>query len=107
MPQYFVSLVHTSDQCPSANAKVRERVKKGTSEMPKLAQKLGVKFLIGPLLVTTEHTSFAVVEAERFEAVQDFVMQSGLMQWNTVSIASVKPLEQAMKEIETMPPPIY
>jgi len=61
----------------------------------------------GPLVVATEHIAIALVEAERVETVQDFVMQSGLMQWNSVSVDSVKPLDQAMKEMETMPPPIY
>ena len=107
MPQYLVRLVHTSDQCPSANAKVRERVQKGMPEMPKLAQKLGIKFVVGPLVVATEHTSIAVVETERVEAVQDLIMQSGLMQWNSVSIAPVRSLDEAMKEMDTMPPPIY
>ena len=63
--------------------------------------------MTGPLVVATEHIAIALVEAERVETVQDFVMQSGLMQWNSVSVDSVKPLDQAMKEMETMPPPIY
>jgi len=43
MALYLIRLVHTSDQCPSANAKIRERVQKGTPEMPKLAQSSGSK----------------------------------------------------------------
>ena len=107
MPQYFVRLEHSSDQCPSANSKARERVMKGMPEMPNLAQKLGVKFLTGPLVLASEHLSVAVVEAEKVETVQELILRSGLSQWNTVRISAVQPLEEAMKDMEKMPPPIY
>ena len=74
MPQYVIRLVHTSDQCPTSNSKVRERVLKGMPEMPKLAQKLGVKFLAGPLLLGSTHESLAVVEARNVETVDDMMM---------------------------------
>ena len=45
MPTFVVRLVHTSDQCPTANSKVRDRVLGGAAEIPKLAQDLGVKSL--------------------------------------------------------------
>jgi len=107
MPQYVVRLEHTSDQCPGANAKVRERVLKGTPEIPKVAQKLGIKILVGPLVLATQHQSFAVVETDKIETVNEFVLQTGLMQWNTVEVTTVKPFEEAMKDLEKMPPPIY
>jgi hypothetical protein len=107
MPLYVVKLVHTSDQCPSANGKVRERIVKGAPELPKLAQKLGIKFLVGPLVMGAEHESLAVVETDKVETVNDFILQSGLMQWNTVKVSSAKPLDEGMKDLEKMPPPIY
>jgi hypothetical protein len=107
MPQYVVELTHTSDQCPTANSKVRERAIKGSAEMPKLAQKLGVTFVAGPLVLGSEHASMAVVEAEKIETVNDFLLQSGLIQWNTVRVVTAKPLEESMKELEKAPPPIY
>ena len=107
MAQYVVRLVHTSDQCPTANSKVRERIEKGAQEIPKLAQKLGVKFLIGPLVLACEHASLAVVEAERIETVNELLLQSGLIQWNTVQVSTAKPLAEALKDMDTTPPPIY
>jgi hypothetical protein len=107
MAQYLIRLVHTSDQCPTSNSKVRERVLKGMPEMPQLAAKLGVKFVIGPLVLAAEHESFAVVEADKPEAVQDLIFQSGLIQWNTIRVTPTQPLQDAMKELDKMPPPIY
>lgn len=107
MPQYFVKLEHSPDQCPSSNSKVRERVLKGHPEIPALAQKLGVKFLAGPLVIGAEHLSIAVVEAEKIEAVQEFITRAGLSQWNTVQVASAQSLEESLKDLEKAPPPIY
>jgi len=107
MPTYVVRLVHTSDQCPTANSKVRERVLGGAAEIPSLAGRLGVKIVTGPLVLGSEHEAVAVVEADGAEAVNDFVMQSGLIQWNSVRVSLAEPLEQALGHIEQMPPPIY
>jgi hypothetical protein len=107
MPTYVVRLTHTSDQCPTANSKVRDRVVGSAAEMPTLAGKLGVSFLAGPLVLASEHEGIAVVEAQSVEAVNDFVQQSGLIQWNSVRISSAEPLEVAMSHMSEMPPPIY
>ena len=107
MPQYFVSLEHTSDQCPMTSSKVRERVMKGMPEIPQLAQKAGVKFLVGPLVIGAEHLSVAVVEADKIETVQDFILRAGLSQWNSVKVSVAQSLEQSLKDLEKTPPPIY
>jgi hypothetical protein len=107
MPQYVVRLEHSSDQCPIANSKVRDRMLKGAPEIPILAQKLGVKFLIGPLILGAEHLSLAVVEAEKAETVQEFILRSGLSQWNSVRVSAAKSLEESIKDWEKSPPPIY
>jgi hypothetical protein len=107
MPQYFVRLEHTSDQCPSANSKTRERALRGVPEIPKLAQKLGLKFIVGPLVLAAEHVTVALVETEKIETVQEFVMRAGLSQWNSVRVSTVQSMEESIKDLEKMPPPIY
>lgn len=108
MPLYFIKLTHAPEQCPSANTKVRETVIKGMPEIPRLAEKLGMKFVTGPLALVTEHESFAVVEADRVEAVQEFLMLSGLMQWNIARVSPTKPLQDVLKEdMQRMPSPLY
>ena len=107
MPLYVVRTTHTPDQCPTANSKVRERVLQGAQQLPQLAQQLGVKIVAGPFVVGSEHEGLSVVEAEHDEAVRQLVQQSGLIQWNAIRISRAQPQEEALKELETMPPPIY
>lgn len=107
MPQYVVKLQHTSDQCPSANSKVRERVTRGAQELPRLAEKLHVRFLAGPLVLAVEHEAIAVVESDSEAAVHELVLHSGLMQWNTVRVSPARKLEDVTKEFEKFPPPLY
>ena len=107
MPQYLIRFVHSSDQCPTANSKVRERVLRGMPAIPDLASKLGLKFVIGPLVLASEHEGFAVVESDKAESVEDFVMQSGLMQWNSVRITPTQTLPEALNHLDSMPPPLY
>ena len=107
MPTFVIRLTHSSDQCPTANSKVRERVVGGAGEMPKLAQELGVKMVAGPLVLASEHESVAVVEADSVETVNTFVFQSGLIQWNSVRVSFAEPLEVALQHMEMMPPPLY
>lgn len=107
MPQYVLRLTHPPDQCPSANSKVRQMLVKGAPELPALAGKLGVKIIVGPLVLGAEHEAVAVVEADRIEAVQDFVVQSGMVQWNSVRVSAAQTMEESIKELSSLPPPIY
>jgi len=107
MPQYVVRLVHTADQCPMSNSKTRARLVAGAPELPKLAQKLGIKFVAGPLALMTEHESLTVVEAEKIETIEEFIVQSGMIQWNTAKISPARPLADAMSHFDQSPPPLY
>lgn len=107
MPQYVVRLTHPPDQCPVSNSKVRERMIKGAPEMPRVAQKLGIKFLAGPLVLGAEHEGLAVVETTSVEVIHEFLLQTGLVQWNSVHVSSAKSIEESMKELEKLPPPLY
>jgi hypothetical protein len=107
MPLFVVRLVHPPDQCPASNAKVRERATTGAAEIPRLAQQHGIKFLAGPLVLDSEHESLAVVEAARIEAIHDFVAETGLLQWNAVRVTFALPIEESMKELAKIPPPLY
>lgn len=62
MPQYVIRLTPPPDQCPTANAKVREIFIKGAPALPHLAQRLGLTFLAGPLSLGADHEGLAVVE---------------------------------------------
>jgi len=107
MPTYFVGLTHSSDQCPTASSKVRERVVGSAGDIPKLAEQLGVKIVVGPLVLGSEHESVAIVEADRVETVNEFIQISGLAQWNSVRVSMAEPLQEALARMDKMPPAIY
>jgi hypothetical protein len=94
---------HSSDQCPTANEKVRKLFGTDPGAMQALGQKLGVRPIVGPL-ISTDHRSFTVVEAQKVEAVRNFVIQSGLVQWNSVEIINVVTQDEAVKEIAGLKP---
>ena len=72
-----------------------------------MAQKLGIKFIVGPLVLAAEHVTVALLETEKIETVQDFIIRAGLGQWNSVRVSTVQSLEESIKDLEKMPPPIY
>jgi hypothetical protein len=72
-----------------------------------LAEQLGVKITLGPLVLGSEHESVAVVEANGAETVNDFIQQSALIQWNSVRVSIAEPLQEAVGRLDTIPPAIY
>jgi hypothetical protein len=107
MTTFVLRLVHASDQCPTANAKVRERVLSMGANMNELVEKSGVKLVVPPLILGAEHESVAVVEADDVAQVNEFIYESGLIQWNSVRVSMAEPLPDALKHLEEIPPPLY
>src|SRR5713101_1088119 len=107
MPTYVIRSQHSANECPSANAKVREVVVKGAPQIPEVAAKLGVKVVIGPLILGSEHESVAVVESATIEKVVEFVEQAGMGQWNSVRVSPAQTMQEALGALQSMPPPIY
>ena len=107
MPQYVIRMTHPPDQCPTANSKTRAMFVNGAPELPQIAQKLRIKFLAGPLIIGAEHEGVAVVEADKIEPVQEFILQSGLVQWNSVRVAWAMSMQEAIESLEKVPPPLY
>lgn len=100
---FVVKSVHPSNQCPGSNASIRQLMADGGKHNPEIAQKLGIK-MIATYVLPTEHEAIGIVEADRIEAVQEYVLQSRLMQWNTVTIHPTWTLEEAMGKTGTLPP---
>jgi len=80
---------------------------KGAPELPQLAQKLRIRFLAGPLILGAEHEGVAVVEADKIETVQEFILQSGMVQWNSVRVSHAMSVQEAIESLEKVPPPLY
>jgi len=100
--QFVMIAEHPPNLCPTGNAKTREMMKQGSKEIPALAQKLGVEILTLRVF-GGDHIVLGVVEAADIEAVREFIMQSRLVQWNTIKIHATWSLEEAMAKAESLP----
>ncbi len=98
MAQFAIILTHSSDQCPVTNSKTRKLFESTGPKIPELGKKHGVKFLAGPL-ITTEHKAVGILEARDNESVRKFIMESGLIQWNSVQVLHGVSMEEAGKEV--------
>jgi hypothetical protein len=99
MTTFAVIAEHPPNLCPTSNAKTRQMLKQGASQIPQIAEALGVH--IGTLRIFgPDHIILAVVESDDIESVRNFALQSGLMQWNTVRIHSTYSIEEAVAMID-------
>jgi len=101
---HFVLLAtHSPDTCPTSNSTTRDVMSKIAPEIPKIAERAGIKFVAGPL-VNREHTIVVVVDADSAENVDRFLVESRLGHWNSVRILPSLTMEEGMKEIEGATP---
>ena len=101
--QYLIAAKHPPELCPSSNERVRTLASDGASELPGLAEKLGVSLLATYVPMTT-HDIFVAVEADDANSVREFVWQGGLAQWNTVQIFQTSTLEEALGRVQELTP---
>lgn len=95
---YVLLATHAPECCPTCNSKTKEMLLQQASEIPKIAQKSGVTFVAGPL-VNREHVIVAVVEADRSENVDQFLVETRLGHWNSVRILPSLTMEEALTEV--------
>jgi hypothetical protein len=95
---YAVLASHGPEICPTSNAKSRDFVMQTAPQIPKIAEKVGVKVLAGPY-VSREHISVIIVEASTSENLDTFLVESRLPQWNSCHILPALPMEQGVEEI--------
>jgi len=100
--QFVIIARHSPELCPTSNAKIRKLMKKGGKQIPKIAEKLGVR-IITTNVYGPDHEILAVVEADGIEAVREFSMQSRLVQWNTVTIHATWTMEEALAKADDLP----
>jgi len=100
---YVLLATHGPEICPTANSKIRDMLMKRAPEIPALAKRLGVNLVAGPF-VSREHISVVVVEAAKAEAVDQFISESGLAQWNSVRVLPSLTMEEGMREMNALKP---
>jgi hypothetical protein len=101
MATFAVIAQHPPELCPTSNAQTRQMLKEGATQIPQLAEQLGVDIVtlrvFGP-----DHIVLAVVEADDIEAVRDFTLQSRLIQWNTTKIHATYSMEEALAKADDL-----
>jgi hypothetical protein len=99
MATFAVIAQHPPELCPTSNAETRQMLKEGATQIPKLAEQLGMDIVtlrvFGP-----DHIVLAVVEANDIEAVRDFILQSRLIQWNTTKIHATYSMDEAIAKAD-------
>ncbi len=93
---------HSPDLCPSSNTKIRKQLSEGFPQLPSLAKKLGVDvtFVGIPMM---DHKIFMVAKAQSFDAVRQLIVESAMIQTNTVHIYPTVSFEEAMKMTNKLP----
>jgi hypothetical protein len=95
---YVVLGVHSAEVCPNSNAKSKAMLLEIGPKIPAIAEKNGVQIVAGPY-INREHMTVVIVETERAESLDSFIVESRLAQWNTVRVLPSHPMEVGMKEI--------
>ena len=90
MGLYVIKLQHTSEACPTANTKARERMIKGTPEVPRSwPRSWGSEFVAGPLVLGSPRKHRRGGNRPNRDG-RRFILQDGLMQWNTIHVFAAK-----------------
>jgi hypothetical protein len=101
---HFVLLAtHSAETCPTSNAKVRDLMLQTAPQIPSIAEKANVKIVAGPF-VNREHLTVVIVEADRADDVDRFLIEARLPQWNQVRVLPSLPVEEGLKELQELTP---
>lgn len=85
MPVFILDMEHSPEMCPMYNDKIRKKFKQQYSKMKEIAAKLDIKILIN-LSVAMDHTSLLILEAPSVESMENFVMEMGLVSFQTITM---------------------
>jgi uncharacterized protein with GYD domain len=97
---HFVILgTHSPEVCPTSNAKTKALLLEVAPQVSDIAQKHGVNIVAGPF-ANREHTLVVIAETDRAEALDSFLVESRLPQWNQVRILPSVPMQDAMQELQ-------
>lgn len=95
---YVVLAEHSAEVCPTGNAKTKALMLEIGPQVPKIAEKHNVNIIAGPF-VNREHIVVTIVETDRSENLDAFLVETRLEQWNRLHILPSLPMEAGMQEI--------
>lgn len=93
---------HSPEVCPTSNAKTKALLLEIAPQINNMADKHGVKIVSGPF-ANREHTLVVVLETDRAEALDSFLVESRLAHWNQLRILPSVTMEDAMHELQEGP----
>ena len=96
---FVVVGTHSAEVCPLSNAKTKALLQEIGPQVFNIAEKTSVNIVAGPF-VNREHTVVAIVETERPEALDSFLVETRLAQWNQIRIMPSLPMQEAMQELQ-------
>jgi hypothetical protein len=95
---YVIIGEHSPEVCPASNATTKALLLEVGPQIPKFAEQHGVTMVAGPF-VNREHSTVVIVESDRAEDVDAFLMQARLPHWNRMRVIPSLPMAEAMKEV--------
>jgi hypothetical protein len=95
---YVIIGEHSAEVCPMSNAKTKALLLEMGPQIPKIAEKNGINIVSGPF-VNHEHITVVIVETDRPESLDAFLMESRLPQWNRVRVMPSRPMAEGMNEV--------
>jgi uncharacterized protein with GYD domain len=97
---HFVILgTHSAEVCPTSNAKTKALLLEIAPQVSDLAEKHGVNIVAGPY-ANREHMLVVIAETDSAEALDSFLVESRLTQWNQVRILPSVPMQAALQELQ-------
>jgi hypothetical protein len=96
---YVVIGEHSAEVCPTSNATTKALLLEMAPQIPKIAEQNGVNILSGPF-VNHEHTTVVVVETDRPENLDAFLVETRLPQWNRVRVIPSRTIADSMKQLQ-------
>jgi hypothetical protein len=95
---YMVVANHNPESCPVHNQEIKQQGLANYKRMPEVAKKLNVTSQ-GSWTYMPGHLIYMLVDAPNAHVVSQMVMEIGIMDWNTVVINPVIPMEEGLKKV--------
>jgi hypothetical protein len=102
MKDFVVIAEHPPNLCPHSNAVVRKQMER-VPEFRVIAKRLEIEVIFTGIPVP-EHQTIMILRAPSFEAVRTFMVESGFVQTNTITIRQTESLEEFFNEIKGSTP---
>jgi hypothetical protein len=99
LPIFAVNMKHTPESCPIFNNDVKNKFKQAVGKREEVAKKLGIK-VISAYTSTLSHLIFLIAEAPTQQAVESYLIETGMAFWNNVEILTqVQPVEDVINKL--------